>query len=114
MIPHHANDYILEQCLVEDLGVLIVMFLGCMSRACDHFRPEIAPVAKHFHGRAKVLWINVDENPSIAKEFGVKAIPTTVVFRDGEKIAAYEGPYSREALIERITALMEPKKRKGS
>ena len=46
-----------------------------------------------------------------SEEFGIKAIPTTVVFRDGEKIAAYEGPYSREALIERITLLLHASQR---
>ena len=52
---------------------------------------------------------DVTENPTITDELGVQAVPTLLVFRDGEEIARYEGPYSREALNERLTNLMAGK-----
>ncbi len=114
MTPHHANDRIVERRLVESSGVTVVAFLGCESRSCEHFKPELWPLAKHLRHHAQVLWIDVDENPTISEDLGIKAIPTILVYRNGEKLATYEGPYSHEALIERITALLTPKKRKGS
>ena len=113
MTPYHANDHAIEKTLLESDGVVVIAFLGCESRPCEHFKPELWPLAEQLGNRVIVLWTDVDENPTITEEMGVRAIPTVQVYRDGERLAMYEGPYSHEALIERIRALMEPKRRKG-
>ncbi len=78
------------------------------SIPCDHFKPELDAMSLHY----KTYQLDVDENPHITEELGIKAVPTVVVYREGEEIARYEGPYSREALLERIRALIEPKQGK--
>ena len=60
-------------------------------------------------GKIEFFRIDVTENPTITDELGVQAVPTLLVFRDGEEVARYEGPYSREALNERLTNLMAGK-----
>jgi len=60
-------------------------------------------------GKIEFYRIDVTENPTVTDELGVQAVPTLLVFRDGEEIARYEGPYSREALNERLTNLMAGK-----
>ena len=53
------------------------------------------------------LRVDVDENPTITEDLLVKSVPTTLVFFDGDEIARFEGPYSREALEDRIGKLMD-------
>ena len=103
------NDTGLEERVLESEGLVAVAFLDWGSIPCEHFKPELDAVADHLHGKAEFYRIDVSENPSITEELGVQAVPTLLVFREGEEIARYEGPYSREALTDRLMQLMAPK-----
>ena len=105
------NDHGLEERVLEANGLVGVAFLDYGSIPCDHFRPELEGVAEMLQGKVEFYRIDVTENPSITEELGVQAVPTLLVFRDGDEIARYEGPYSREALNERISALLAGKQR---
>jgi thioredoxin 1 len=100
------NDHGLEEKVLETDGLVAVAFLDYCSIPCDHFRPELNGIASMLDGKVQFFQIDVSENPSITDELSVEAVPTLLVFRDGEEIARYEGPYSREALNERISALL--------
>jgi len=104
------NDHGLEERVLESEGMVAVGFLDFCSIPCEHFRPELDAVADMLEGKLEFYKIDVTENPSITEELGVQAVPTLLIFRDGEEIARYEGPYSREALNERITVLMAGKR----
>ena len=104
------NDTGLEQRVTESDGLVAVAFLDYGSIPCDHFRPELDAVSDTLDGKVQFFKIDVTENPSITEELGVQAVPTLLIFREGEEIARYEGPYSREALNDRITALLAPKR----
>ncbi|HEX7899950.1 MAG TPA: thioredoxin family protein [Planctomycetota bacterium] len=104
------NDTGLEQRVTESDGLVAIAFLDYGSIPCDHFRPELDAVSDTLDGKVQFFKIDVTENPSITEELGVQAVPTLLVFREGEEIARYEGPYSREALNDRITALLAPKR----
>ncbi len=101
-----VNDQGLEKKILEAEGLLAAAFLNYGSIPCVHFRPEIEAAAERLEGKVEFCRIDVTENPSITGEMGVCAVPTLLIFRDGEEIARYEGPYSREALGDRITALL--------
>jgi len=55
-------------------------------------------------GSAKVLKVNVDDNQSIAQEYGVMSIPTLMVFKGGEIKERFVGPQPKEKLQEAIDA----------
>src|SRR5262245_12629119 len=103
------NDQGLEERVLESDGLVAVAFLDYGSIPCDHFRPELDAVSDLLDGRIEFYKLDVSENPSITEDLGVQAVPTLLVFRDGEEVARYEGPYSREALGERLTTLMAGK-----
>jgi thioredoxin 1 len=104
-----VNDKGLEERVLEGEGLVAVGFLDFCSIPCDHFRPELEAISEMLEGKVEFYRIDVTENPTITGELGVQAVPTLLVFRDGEEIARYEGPYSREALNERLTTLMAGK-----
>ena len=101
-----VTDQGLEERVVETGGLLAVAFLDYESIPCDHFRPELDAAAKELDGRVEFCQIDVSENPSITEELLVEAVPTLLIFRDGDEIVRFEGPYSREALNDRISALI--------
>ena len=104
---NQLNDLGLEERILESDRCVAVAFLHYSSAPCDHFRPELAAVAKILSDKVEFCRIDVTENPTITEELGVQAVPTLLIFREGEEIARYEGPYSKEALFERISALLE-------
>jgi thioredoxin 1 len=47
--------------------------------------PVVEAVAEKFQGTAKVFKLNVDDNPSVSQRFGIKGIPTLILFRNGKE-----------------------------
>lgn len=82
-----------------------VSFVDIGSIPCDHFRPEFETFAQAMKG-IYCAEIICDENPTITSKCQVIAVPTTVIFRGGKEVGRYEGPYSHEALKERVQNLM--------
>ena len=102
----HVNDIDAEALITERPGVTVVAFLRWDVIACDHFKPELTAFADKVSTRVTVCWLSQEENPEIVKTLMVDAVPTTLVFKNGDEIARFEGPYSREALEDRILALI--------
>jgi thioredoxin len=71
---------------------MLVDFWGEGCPPCAMMAPVIDRLAERFAGRAHVAKVDVGEAPGIAAEFGVMAVPTLVVIRDGEEVARHVGP----------------------
>lgn len=111
MAVKRVNDQGLEELILESDGYVGVTFFQYGSIPCGHFAPELRALAEAFRDRVAFATVDVQENPAITEEHGVTAVPTTLVFKDGEELARYEGPYSREALKERITDILAREKK---
>jgi len=82
-----------------DLPVL-VDFWAEWCGPCRAMTPIVEAGAQKFAGKAKIVKINVDDNQSVTQRFGIKGIPTMIVFKDGKEAerivgATNEGSVSR-------------------
>lgn len=100
-MPKLVTDEGLEKHVLLGKGYALVLFFDYCSVPCDMFRKEWDTLPELLTG-IELYEIEVAENPGISKEIGVLAIPTTILFLDGSVVSSYEGPYSREALVERV------------
>jgi thioredoxin 1 len=48
--------------------------------------PVIGEIAEMFEGQVKVVKLNTDENPNIASQYGIRSIPTLMIFKGGQKV----------------------------
>ncbi len=71
-----------QDVLKSDVPVL-VDFWAPWCGPCKMVTPLIDAVAKKMAGKARVYKINIDENPDTTEKYGITAVPTAVVFRDG-------------------------------
>jgi thioredoxin 1 len=60
--------------------------------------PVVEAVAEEYEGSATVVKLNVDDNPSTSQRYGIKGIPTLILFRGGKEEERVVGATSREAL----------------
>lgn len=104
------NDWLFDETLDREKGVVGVAFMSYTSIPCDHFMPELVALAEIMEGRIKFFIVDVVENHSLADELAIAAAPTLVIFKDGDELKRYEGPYSKEALKDRLETLLLFKK----
>ena len=104
-----VNDTGLEERISNSKGFVIVAFMGDCP-PCDHFRPELKKLPQTLRlndafepeGGIEYLLLDTEENPSAAALHKVLAVPTTILFKDGQAVVTWEGPYACESLARRI------------
>ena len=104
-----TNDREVYETLACGKGWVAVAFVRRDIIACQHFLPEFEAYARLVRHSVYCVFIDVEENPTITEECLVEAMPTTLVFHKGDEHARFEGPYSFEALKDRIEKMMKSK-----
>ena len=64
---------------------------------------SVDEIAKEFDGQIKVFKLNTDENPNVASQYGIRSIPTLMLFKDGQKIETVVGAVPKSTLQTTIT-----------
>ena len=86
-----------EEVLKSDTPVLID-FWAEWCGPCKILGPVINDVAEDFVGKVKFTKLNIDSNPDNTKKFGIRGIPTIMLFKNGEKTATSVGVLSKSEL----------------
>lgn len=91
-----------KEVLKSDKPVLVDFWAPwCMP--CKIIAPTVEELAKEFHGKLKVLKLNVDDSPNIATELSILNIPTLILFKGGQEVSRIIGVNSKEAIEEKIS-----------
>jgi thioredoxin 2 len=69
---------------------------------CRFVGPILEELSRDYAGRLKVIKVNVDENPALARRFDAYSIPTMVVLRDGKPVDRIVGALPKEQLVARL------------
>lgn len=84
--------------LKSDVPVL-VDFTATWCGPCKALAPIVDKVADEFQGKVKVGKLDIDEAPGIATKYGIRSVPTVLVFKNGEKTAQNVGLTTRDKLV---------------
>ncbi|MGQ4273946.1 thioredoxin [Terrihabitans sp. B22-R8] len=92
-----------EDVLKSDTPV-VVDFWAEWCGPCRMIAPALEEISGELAGKVKVAKLNIDENPQIAAQFGVRSIPTLLMFKDGKQISNHVGAAPKARLAQWIEA----------
>jgi thioredoxin 1 len=98
-IKHVSDDSFEADVLKSDQPVL-VDYWAAWCGPCKMIAPILEEVATEFSGKVTVAKLNVDENQQTAAKFGIRGIPTLMLFQNGEVKATKVGAVSKTQLTE--------------
>lgn len=93
--------------VAEADGPVLVDFWAEWCPPCRMIAPSIEALATAYSGRAKVGKLNVDENPGVAQAFGIRSIPTLLVFKGGKVVDQQVGAVPQPRIAEMLDRQIE-------
>lgn len=90
--------------VLDRKGVAVLDFWAEWCGPCRMIAPIIEKLAEEYAGRVLVGKVNVDENPEVPMKYGIRSIPTILIFRDGELVDKHVGYAPQSKLAEKIEA----------
>src|SRR4051794_3228311 len=92
------DDTTFDSEVLRAKGPVLVDFYGPWCPPCRELAPRIDELSAEFAGRATVVKVNVDDAFDATARFAVSAVPTLILFEDGELVRRWVGLQSKKAL----------------
>jgi thioredoxin 1 len=81
---------------------VLVEFWAPWARACAAAEPLLLAAARHLPAGVRLARCNIEENPVAATVFGIRRLPTVVLFRGGDELDQWCGPLPPEEVVQRV------------
>ncbi|HEY6191449.1 MAG TPA: thioredoxin [Bacteroidota bacterium] len=101
--PRSITDAEFRQEVLEADRPVLVDFWAEWCGPCKMIAPAVDEIALEYDGKLKVTKMDVDANPRTAMEFGIRSIPTLLVFKGGKIVEQIVGAVPKRHLMEKIT-----------
>jgi len=103
MKPIEITDATFQHEVLESEKPVLVDFWAIWCGPCKMIAPVVEEIARDFDGKLKVGKIDVDNNPEIAMKFGIRSIPTLMVFKGGKVVEQIIGALPKRNLLDKVT-----------
>jgi thioredoxin 1 len=98
----NISDDSFENDVLQAEGPVLVDFWAEWCGPCKMIAPVLEQVADEYDSKLRVAKLNIDDNPESAPRYGVRGIPTLILFRNGEVVGTKVGALSKAQLTQFI------------
>ena len=91
-----------KEVLQSDVPVL-VDFWAPWCPPCRQIAPSLDALAEEYAGRAKIVKVDVDDEPGVASRYGISGIPALLLFKDGQQVGQLTGAHPKANIAKLIT-----------
>jgi thioredoxin 1 len=102
MATEKVTDASFDTDVVGSSTPVVVDFWAEWCGPCKMIAPALEEIAGEMAGQVKIAKLNIDENPNAAMKFGVRSIPTLILFKDGKPAAMQVGAAPKGKLVDWI------------
>jgi len=103
-VVQDVRDGNFAEAVLESKQPVLVDFWAQWCGPCRSLAPIVDALAEQYAGTARIMKLNVDDNPEVVSRYQVQAIPTLILFRDGEEKQRMVGVSRKEIIAQVIDA----------
>ncbi|NIG87112.1 thioredoxin TrxA [Serratia symbiotica] len=100
----HLTDNSFDSNVLKAEGSILVDFWAEWCGPCRMIAPILDEIAEEFAGKLTITKLNIDQNPATAPKYGIRGIPTLLLFKNGEVAATKVGALSKGQLKDFLNA----------
>ncbi len=101
-----VSDDSFDSDVLKAEGSVLVDFWAEWCGPCKMISPALEEIAKEMDGRVQIAKMNIDDNPMTPQKYGVRGIPTLMLFRDGQVAATKVGAVPKNQLQEWVESVL--------
>lgn len=102
MKPMEMTDANFEAEVLKSDTPVLVDFWAVWCGPCKMIAPTVEELANEYQGKLKVGKVDVDSNQQVAQKFGVRSIPTLLIFKGGRVVDQVVGAVPKRALVDKL------------
>ena len=106
MDPVHVTDDEFDAQVLNAEGPVLVDFWAEWCGPCKMIGPSLIEIANEMDGRVTIAKVNVDENPHTPAKYGVRGIPTLILFKDGQVAGSKVGALPKAQLAQWVESVL--------
>lgn len=88
--------------LINSATPVLVDFYADWCGPCKAMSPAIQAVGKEVEGKARVIKVNIDKNQAAAMQYDVRAVPTFIIFKNGQQVWRHSGMIDKNTLEQQL------------
>jgi thioredoxin 1 len=103
MKPVHVDDGSFQNEVLQSDKPVLVDFWAIWCGPCKMIAPVVEELAREYDGKLKVAKMDVDANPRTAMQYGIRSIPTLMVFKEGRVVEQIIGAVPKRHLVDKVS-----------
>ncbi|MDP2744231.1 MAG: thioredoxin [Dehalococcoidia bacterium] len=106
--PNDVNEASFEAEVIKAANPTLVDFWATWCGPCRMIAPVVEALAEEYAGKMNFAKVNVDAEPKLANKYGIRSIPTLLIFKGGKPVKQLVGNQPKEELKKALDAALQP------